>query len=325
MLATPRDTKPINVRKSWPFILVHFLPFLAVFTGVDRTAVVLCVTTYLVRMFCITGGYHRYFSHRSFRLGRIPQFILAFGGTTAAQKGPLWWAQHHRDHHRYSDTDRDPHSPQKGFWWSHVGWILSDEYDETDFDDIADFAKYPELMWLNKHDAVGPWSLGIACFLIGGWSGLVVGFFLSTVLLWHATFVVNSVVHLSGRRRYVTSDTSRNNWWVAIITGGEGWHNNHHHYPACARQGFRWWEYDVTYYVLKVGSWLGIVKDLREPPAAAKDSKRLRDGVLDVGMFRQHLAAAAATAPADAAEIIGQLTDIADSAGRRKVSIPTAV
>lgn len=325
MLATPRDRRPINYGKSTPFIVVHFLPLLAFVTGVSTTAVILCVSMYLVRMFGITAGYHRYFSHRAFRLGRVPQFMLAYIGAAAAQKGPLWWAANHRDHHRYSDTALDAHSPQKGFWWSHVGWILSDEYDATDFDAIEDFAKYPELRWLNKHDAVAPWSFGILAFLIGGWSGLVVGFFLSTVLLWHATFLVNSVAHLQGRRRYVTNDTSRNNWWIAILTGGEGWHNNHHHYPACARQGFRWWEYDVTYYVLKLGSWVGIVHDLREPPLAAKQSKRLRTGSLDVGRFRQHLAAAAATAPAEATELIEQLTAMADNAGRRKISVPEGV
>jgi stearoyl-CoA desaturase (delta-9 desaturase) len=197
---------------------------------------------------------------------------MEFGGTTAAQKGPLWWAGHHRDHHRFADTERDVHSPLKGFWWSHVGWILADRFKATNFDGIRDFARYPELRWLNKRDWVGPWMLGVACYLIGGWSGLVVGFFWSTVLLWHGTFIVNSVAHVFGRRRYDTDDLSRNSLLVALVTGGEGWHNNHHHYQASARQGFFWWEIDTTFYMLRVLSWLGIVRGLRTPPARVRDA-----------------------------------------------------
>jgi stearoyl-CoA desaturase (delta-9 desaturase) len=256
----------INKVASIPFIALHFVPLLAIFTGVTRRDLILCAALYFGRMFFITAGYHRYFAHRSYKLARLPQFVMAFGGTTAAQKGPLWWAAHHRDHHRYSDTDRDVHSPIKGFWWSHVGWILSDRYKETKFEGIRDFARYPELRWLNRHDWVGPWVLGVLAYLVGGWSGLVVGFFLSTVLLWHGTFIVNSVAHVFGRRRYATDDTSRNSLLVALATGGEGWHNNHHHYQASARQGFFWWEIDTTWYVLRMLSWLGIVRGLRTPP-----------------------------------------------------------
>ena len=167
----------------------------------------------------------------------------------ASQKGPLWWAAHHRNHHRFSDTDRDVHSPRRGFWWSHVGWILCDKYNEADRNQIRDFAKFPELRFIDRHDWIGPWTLGAACFLIGGWSGLLIGFFASTVLLWHVTFTVNSVAHVMGRRAYDTDDTSRNTLLVALATGGEGWHNNHHRYPWAARQGFRWWQIDTTYYV----------------------------------------------------------------------------
>ena len=169
----------------------------------------------------------------------------------AAQKGPLWWAAHHRNHHRFSDTERDVHSPKRGFWWSHVGWILCDKYNEADRSQIRDFAKYPELRFIDKHDWIGPWTLGVICFVIGGWSGLLIGFFASTVLLWHVTFTVNSVAHVFGRRAYETDDTSRNTLLVALATGGEGWHNNHHRYPWSARQGFRWWQIDATYYVLR--------------------------------------------------------------------------
>jgi stearoyl-CoA desaturase (delta-9 desaturase) len=279
----------VNRVTSIPFILVHFLPLLAIFTGVSIRAVALCIVLYVGRMFFITAGYHRYFAHRSYRLNRFWQFLLAFGGTTAAQKGPLWWAAHHRHHHRYSDTPSDIHSPtQKGFWWSHVGWILCDKYAATDYDRIRDFSKYPELVFLNKRDWIGPWALGIASYLIAGWSGLLIGFFLSTVLLWHATFTVNSLAHVLGRRRYATADTSRNSVLIALMTMGEGWHNNHHYYQASARQGFYWWELDVTYYLLKLGSWLHIVTGMRSPSAGVREANRVSRGSFDVGMFKAY-------------------------------------
>jgi stearoyl-CoA desaturase (Delta-9 desaturase) len=264
----------INWRSSVTFILLHFFPLLALWTGISRTAVVLFAVTYLGRMFLVTAGYHRYFAHRSFRLGRVSQFLMAFGGTTAAQKGPLWWAANHRVHHRYADTENDVHSPKRGFWWSHVGWILCDKYGATRLDEIKDFARYPELRFLNKRDWIGPWALGVACYLIGGWSGLIVGFFASTILLWHSTFLVNSLAHVFGRRAYETPDTSRNSLLIALFTGGEGWHNNHHRYPASARQGFRWWQIDTTYYGLRLLARLGIVRDLRRPPARILDEAR---------------------------------------------------
>jgi len=264
----------INRRSSIPFILLHFLPLLAFVTGVTWRAVWLGVILYFVRMLAITAGYHRYFSHRSYRLGRVSQFVLAFIGSTAAQKGALWWAAHHRAHHKNSDTERDIHSPIRGFWWSHVGWILCDKYNKTDSDAIKDFTRYPELVWLDKHDWIGPWSLGIASYLIAGWSGLIIGFFASTIVLWHATFCVNSLAHVLGRRVYDTTDTSRNSTIVALITSGEGWHNNHHRYPWAARQGFRWWQIDVTYYVLRLFSFVGIVHDLRPVPRAVRDEAR---------------------------------------------------
>ena len=258
-----------------PFLACHAVPLLAVFTGITARAVGLAVVLYVVRVFFITAGYHRYFAHRSFRVGRATQLVLAVGGLTAAQKGPLWWAAHHRDHHRYADTDRDPHSPTNGFWWSHMGWILSGRYGATNHDRIEDFGRFPELRWLDRHDWLGPWALGVASFLFAGWPGLVVGFFGSTVVLWHATFAVNSFAHVFGRRRYATLDTSRNSLVVAVLTLGEGWHNNHHHYPTAARQGFRWWEVDVSYYVLRLLAVVGVVRSIREPTAAALVARRV--------------------------------------------------
>ncbi len=270
----PRAERRVNWRTSIPFLALQAVPLLAIFTGVSRTALILLACTYFGRMFFITAGYHRYFAHRSYRLGRVAQFVFAFGGLTCAQKGPLWWAGHHRNHHKFSDTDRDIHSPRDGFWWSHVGWILCDKYGATPIDDIKDFAKYPELRWMNAHDWIGPWSLAVVCWLIGGWSGLVVGFFGSTVLLWHSTFLVNSLAHVFGRGRYETDDTSRNSLLIALVTAGEGWHNNHHRYQSAARQGFRWWQIDTSYYILWLLSRVGIVHDLRPVPQRVIDEAR---------------------------------------------------
>ncbi len=256
----------VNWVSSIPFFLVHVACFAVVFTGISTTALILLPIMFLSRSFFVTAAYHRYFSHKSYKLNRFWQFVFAFQAESSAQKGVLWWAANHRHHHRYSDTAIDIHSPRKGFWWSHVGWILSDKYKDTDLTAIKDFAAYPELVWLDKHEGMPPWIYGIAALAIGGWSGLVVGFVWSTVLLWHSTFLVNSAAHVFGRRRYETTDTSRNSMLIALVTGGEGWHNNHHHYQASARQGFFWWEIDMTYYVLKAMSWVGIVKDLKQPP-----------------------------------------------------------
>jgi stearoyl-CoA desaturase (delta-9 desaturase) len=299
------DERP-NYRTSIPFLLVHLIPLAILWTGVTLEAVVLGVVLYAVRMFFITAGYHRYFSHRSYRLGRVAQAVLAFGGTTAAQKGPLWWASHHRSHHRESDTEADVHTPLKGFFHSHVGWILADRHGATDLDNIRDFARFPELRFLDRYDWIGPWSLGVLSFLLAGWSGLVVGFFCSTIVLWHATFAVNSLAHVFGRRRYATTDTSRNSLLIALMTGGEGWHNNHHHFQASARQGFFWWEIDTTYYVLRALSLVGVVRDLKQPPASAKAGPRVRHGAFDVGMFRASWARAAAVMGASREAIAGE-------------------
>lgn len=235
-------------------------------TGVDLLSVVLCGVCYFIRMFGITGGYHRYFAHRSYKTSRAFQFVLAWLGCSAMQKGPLWWAAHHRDHHRYSDTPDDPHSPRAySFWWSHVGWVLAEDHEDTKLDTVRDLARFPELCFLNRNHWLPGFILAVTCYLIGGWSGLVWGFFVSTVLLYHAVFTVNSLCHIFGRRRYATTDDSRNNWFVAIITLGEGWHNNHHYYQSATNQGFFWWEVDVSFYILRMLNWSGLVWDLRKP------------------------------------------------------------
>lgn len=288
----PPDAEDTVDRTDWlssvPFFGAHLVPLAAFFVVVTWEDWLLCGLLYVVRMFFITAGYHRYLSHRSFRTGRLVQFVLAAGGTTALQKGPLWWASHHRLHHRFTDLDQDVHSPRDGFWWSHVGWILSTRYKRTDLADIKDFAAFPELRFLERAWWLGPLVLAAGCYLVGGWGGLVIGFFLSTVLLWHATFLVNSAAHLIGRRRFATPDTSRNSAVIAFITGGEGWHNNHHYLPASARQGFTRWEFDPTWYVLRALASLRLVRDLRDPPAQLVGQARVRDGAFDIGMFRSY-------------------------------------
>jgi stearoyl-CoA desaturase (delta-9 desaturase) len=309
----PHSTRAADERVNWrtsiPFLAFHLIPLAMLWTGVPLRAVILAVVLYFGRMFFITAGYHRYFAHRSYKLGRVAQFLMALGGTTAMQKGPLWWAAHHRDHHRYSDTDLDVHSPTKGFWWSHVGWILCDKHGATKEDRIRDFAKFPELRWLNRHDWVGSLGLAIASFAIGGWAGLVVGFGLSTVLLWHGTFLVNSLAHVVGFRRYVTTDTSRNSFLIALVTNGEGWHNNHHHYQASARQSFRWYEWDPTFYALWLLSKVGIVRDLKLPTAEIKATGLVRAGHFDVGMFRTRWGVAARRLSAVGAHAADALTE----------------
>lgn len=247
-----------------PFLLLHagcaalfFLPFRWSWFG-------LMWAMYALRMFAITAGYHRYFSHRSYKLGRGWQFLMAFFAETSGQKGVLWWAAHHRVHHRHADHDPDIHSPLKrGFWWAHVGWVLSNEFDKYDLALIKDFSKFPELRWLDKHYLVPPLLLASGILLVGGTGAFFWGFVASTVLLFHATFTINSVAHLWGSRRFDTPDDSRNNFVLALITFGEGWHNNHHQFMYACQQGLLWWEVDFTYYVLKTLCWLGIAKDLR--------------------------------------------------------------
>jgi len=270
----------LNVIKQSVFWLLHLACLLVLWVGVSWVAVAVCIALYVIRMFAITGGYHRYFSHRSYKTSRFFQFLLAFIGASSAQKGPLWWASHHRHHHRHSDTEEDIHSPGiKGIWHAHVGWILCTKYIEPRLDLIKDFLKYPELKFLDNYHLIAPVLLGVATFFLGvflnawfpglntsGMQMLVWGFFVSTVLLYHGTFVINSFTHLIGSRRFKTSDDSRNNFWLALITLGEGWHNNHHRYPGSERQGMYWWEIDISHYILKALSWMGIVWDIRTHP-----------------------------------------------------------
>jgi stearoyl-CoA desaturase (delta-9 desaturase) len=246
---------------------LHASCLLVLWVGVSAGDLYLLLATFFGRMFAITAGYHRYFSHRTYRTSRAFQFVLALLGATATQKGALWWAGHHRIHHKHADRPgRDVHSPRDGFWYAHQGWIFDGRFDASPLEQVRDFAGYPELVWLNRWHVVPPIALAALLCAFGGASAVVWGYCVSTVALWHATYSINSLAHLWGTRRYDTPDDSRNNWLLGLLTFGEGWHNNHHHYCASARQGFRWWEIDVSYYLLRGLAALGIVWDLREPP-----------------------------------------------------------
>lgn len=250
-----------------PFFLVHVVALGVFLLPFKWWYLALAVALYYVRMFGITAGYHRYFSHRTYKTGRLFQFFLALLAASSAQRGVLWWAAHHRRHHRESDRPDDVHSPvQRGLWWSHVGWLISPSSNAVEIERVADLAAYPELRWLDRWHIVPPIVLASALYLAGGAPVLLWGFFVSTTFLWHGTFTINSLAHIFGSRRYPTADNSRNNWLLTLITLGEGWHNNHHFYQSAANQGFFWWELDPTYYALRVLSWLGIVWDVRTPP-----------------------------------------------------------
>jgi stearoyl-CoA desaturase (delta-9 desaturase) len=250
-----------------PFILVHLMGLWAIQTGVSVELIVLAIASYYLRMLAITAGYHRYFSHRSYKTGRVFQFLLAVLAMTSAQKGVLWWAAHHRHHHKHSDQEQDRHSPvQRGFWYSHVGWLLTNEYDRTEFAIVKDLVKYPELRLLNRFHYVPPFLYALLIYMVWGFPGLVWGFFISTTVLYHCTFFINSLTHIIGRVRYDSRDGSRNSFILAILCCGEGWHNNHHYYQSSVNQGWRWWEVDFSYYLLILLSWFRIVWDLRTPP-----------------------------------------------------------
>jgi len=277
-----------------PFILMHLMPlgalaYLHEITWIDW---VICLGLYYFRMFWITAGYHRYFAHRAYSTSRWFQFIIAFFAQTSVQKGALWWAAHHRVHHRTSDTPQDPHSMKLyGFWYSHIGWILGPDYKETEFHLIQDYAKFSELKWLNRFHTIPGILMGIGVFVAGGFikateagfntpgafATLFIGFFLSTVFLYHGTFSINSIMHKFGKQRYKTGDESKNNFFLALLTMGEGWHNNHHYYMVAARQGFYWWEIDMSFYILKMMSWVGLVWDLKGVPDHVREARSLEE------------------------------------------------
>jgi stearoyl-CoA desaturase (delta-9 desaturase) len=286
---TTTDPKEVDWLRIVPLLFLHVMCLGVFWVGWSWTAIIVALLLYIIRMFAITGFYHRYFSHKAFKTPRFWQFIFGAIGNASVQRGPLWWAAHHRHHHRFTDQKQDVHSPScHGFWWSHIGWLTSRANFPTNYKYVAEWAQYPELCWLNRFDTVIPILLALVLYLFGailerfapqlGTNGMqlvIWGFFISTVVLLHATVTINSFDHMYGRRRYNTPDTSRNNALLALITLGEGWHNNHHHFAISARQGFFWWEIDMTYYLLVVMSWLGIVSDLRAVPEHVLKKNRI--------------------------------------------------
>ncbi len=266
-----------------PFALVHASCLLAIWSGVTWRALTICIVLYWLRIFAIGAGYHRYFSHRAYSTSRVFQFILAFLCQTTAQNSVLWWASKHRHHHLHSDTTDDTHSAQhKGFLYSHVGWIFDAKHKQPDLVKVQDLASFAEIRFLHRFELLPAVSLAVLCFFMAGWSGVVVGFLWSTVLVYHSTFCINSLAHIHGKKRYVTGDSSRNNWLLAIITMGEGWHNNHHAYQSSVRQGFKWWEIDPTFYILWGLSKIGVIWDLKLPPAQVlRNEQRLGARVID--------------------------------------------
>ena len=271
-----------------PFLVLHLACLAVCFVGISAVAVLMAVALYLIRMFAITAFYHRYFAHKSFKTTRPVQFLFALIGASATQRGPLWWAAHHRQHHRHADQPADPHSPKQGFFWSHMGWFLSGKHYQADYKLIPDWQRFSELRWLDRYDLAVPVLLALALFILGvllekyfpgsgtsGWQMLVWGYFISTVVLLHATLLINSMAHCLGKKRYQTADESRNNLFLALLTLGEGWHNNHHHYPASARQGFYWWEVDISYYILKLMQKSGLIWDVRTVPLHKRESKKI--------------------------------------------------
>ncbi len=286
---TTQDRQRVDWLRALPYIALHLAVIAVFWVGWSPVAVAVAVALYALRMLAITGFYHRYFAHRAFKTSRAMQFVFAALGASAVQRGPLWWASHHRRHHAHSDTPRDAHSPhQHGFLWSHTGWFLSRANFAPRFEAVPDLMKFPELRFLDRFDVLMPLVLALGLYLLGaglaagapslGTSGpqmLVWGFVISTVLLYHATFTVNSLAHTVGRRHYATRDDSRNNLWLALLTFGEGWHNNHHHFPGAARQGFYWWEIDITYYSLRLLAALGLIWDLRQVPPHIRAARRV--------------------------------------------------
>lgn len=248
-----------------PMIAVHVGAIGVLFVaGTWADWITLAVVAYL-RGLISTIGYHRFFAHRSFKTSRVAQFFLASACCANLQQGPMWWAAYHRHHHRYSDEPGDVHSPHHGgFWWAYCGWLFIPL--QPQWEQVRDLRRFPELVLLERFWQIPGILLAVTFWLIGGWSLLCIGFCLSAVLSFQLTFVVNTLGHLIGSRRYPTPDHSTNSFLLALMSLGDGWHNNHHHYPHTAQAGFFWWEVDGAFRVIRVFERLGIIWDVRRVP-----------------------------------------------------------
>lgn len=249
-----------------PLLLVHAGALAVLFTGGTTTEWLLLPLLAYLRGIFVTVGYHRYFAHRSFKTSRAVQLVLACLSCASLQQGPLWWAVYHRRHHRHTDKPGDPHSPHAGgFWWAYCGWLFIPL--DPDWQAVSDLRRYPELVWLERLWQAPGLLLAGLCWWLGGWGCLCIDFCLSAVVAFQMTFLVNTLAHLVGSRRYPTGGESRNNFLLALLTQGEGWHNNHHHYPPAAQYGFFWWEVDGGFRLIRVLERLGLVWGVRRVPA----------------------------------------------------------
>jgi len=255
--------------------LFHLSALLVFYVGFSWTALAVFFFSFLIRAFGVSAGYHRYFSHRSFKTSRPFQFVLAFLGASAGQKGPLSWVTSHRIHHRTSDTQADPHTPQKGFFYGYLGWLLPVDALHTDLNLTADFAKYPEIRWINKFHNVGPLTVIILCGFFGkylsihfpqlGTSALqliVWGFILSTLATLHGTLMINTICHSEKERHHSTNDFSSNVPWLLPFTLGENWHHNHHRYPKSANCGLEKGQIDFIFIGICLLEKLGLASEV---------------------------------------------------------------
>jgi stearoyl-CoA desaturase (delta-9 desaturase) len=270
-----------------PLVLLHLTCGLVFVVGASRVATTVFVVTCVVQLFGLTMGYHRLLAHRSFKTSRGFQFVLALLGTLAGQNGPLWWVGHHVHHHRYADQEDDIHSPRAGIFWSHMGWLFSPRIIPIRYEMVTALARLPEMRLLQQYSYVVSLVYALLLYLLGVvWRGLdpaagvsgaqlvVWGSVLSTVCVYHITLCVGSIAHLYGTRPFPTRDDSRNNVILAFLLLGDGWHNNHHYCPSSARMGFRWWEFDPNYAILRLLERIGIVWDLKAPPRGAIQKRR---------------------------------------------------
>lgn len=223
-------------------------------------------------------GYHRLLTHRSLQVPKVLEYTFAVLGAFALQGGPIFWVAGHRLHHAFTeDIDKDPYSAQRGFWWSHILWIMYPRAEffatETYRKHAPDLARDPFYTWLDRYFLLLQLPLGILLYALGGWSFVVYGVFVRVVLLWHTTWLINSATHLIGNRTFETEDGSRNLWWVALLTFGEGWHNNHHAHPKVAKAGWKWWQVDVTWWAIQSLKILGLAQKVVMPPLPAETTQ----------------------------------------------------
>ena len=221
-------------------------------------------------------GFHRLLTHRGYHVPKIVEYFLVTCGTLALEGGPIQWVTTHRIHHAHTDKHGDPHTPRDGGWWAHIGWILrgtAQDHTQATLEHYApDVVKNRYYVWLNKFYYVPQIVLAILLLAFGGWGVMLWGVFLRVTVGLHSTWLVNSATHLWGRRRFVTSEDSRNSWWVALLTFGEGWHNNHHAFPTSAQHGLKWYEIDVNWWGIKVLQLLRVARGIKRVRFNRKNS-----------------------------------------------------